>query len=238
MDQRTYRILRTYCMQHLGGDFSADDIRQRERAEERRGFIGELDFEHDWAMVAHERRDVVDPRKQHAAHLLAVISNHRAFTYDAECGRNPKLEAGADLCGDTRKAVDAYVIAANLPDDEKAMLRRLVVAAEENARPESPGVVRPRGVFKQTIINAPWPLPAGVNLNQTLKKPPKWLVGARIHRGSRGAPHRDPSMWSPVEVAVCLYDRYAPAVARLDAVMRTHFPAYEDEWKEKRAFLT
>lgn len=116
MDYETYQEIRAYCWQdlapYLDTDGQAEVLRLWVRLE---GPVGEIAREQQQAKHLFGCRDLT-PRETAAAHLLAVISNHRAIAWQREPvtpdGREPvaPLEPwqAAELWAQTRKAITKY----------------------------------------------------------------------------------------------------------------------------------
>lgn len=133
MDYRTYQKIRAYCWQDLSAYIdthkrnAVGDLMMKLAG----GEIGQIEHEHKAAMDLFQCRDLT-PRENAAAHLLAVVSNHRAITWQREpippSGGEPappleqaELEA---LTKQTDVATTEY--AAFLPEPERAALLALL----------------------------------------------------------------------------------------------------------------
>jgi hypothetical protein len=151
MDYRTYQNLRGYCWQDLSPYI--DTKSSNDTLEIKRLIAGnraDIQHEHAAAMGLFQTSDLT-PRERAAAHLLAMISNHRAtawyrepVTPDSKPPAEP-LEAwqASELWAQTRLAVTEY--AAFIPEREALALLALV--SEQNTAPEqeaaTPGAVVP-----------------------------------------------------------------------------------------------
>lgn len=177
MDFRTYQSLRAYCLQDLGGYLSGP---KSERAMQLwvdiHGEIGRIQREQQQACSLFQCIDLT-PRELAAADLLAVISNHRAITWQREPsppnGRAPAppLDAAqaSALERQTHDAVRRY--AAFLPESERAVLQADHLAAQASDTVTAP-IARLNGV---TAVS--WKLPKpkalrgyGVALYEFLKQ--------------------------------------------------------------------
>jgi hypothetical protein len=154
MDYRTYQNLRGYCWQDLSPYI--DTKSSNDTLEIKRLIAGnraDIQHEHAAAMGLFQTSDLT-PRERAAAHLLAMISNHRATAWYREPvtpdGKPPAepLEAwqASELWAQTRLAVTEY--AAFIPEREALALLALV--SEQNTAPEqevaTPGAVVNVGV--------------------------------------------------------------------------------------------
>ena len=91
-----------------------------------------------------------------------------------------------------------------------------------------------RGVSKQEILIASWPIPSnGPKMEKILKKIPKWVEEACQKTGRPGGASH---LWNPVVLATCLASRkqWKIPVSKLDAVITKHFSDYEPEWEETK----
>jgi len=140
MDYQTYRKIRAYCWQDLA---TYIDTPEKNSVLEMSvklagGTLGEIKHEQECAMALYQCRDLT-PREDAAAHLLAVISNHRAITWQREpippFGNEPaspltKKEADK-LAEQTDKAIKEYCVF--LPDREAdALLNAFEASAPAN----------------------------------------------------------------------------------------------------------
>lgn len=129
MDFKTYQKLRSYCR----GDLAAYlDTPGRQAALslalKLHGATGELKHELDQAKALIALTKDLTPREHDAAHLLAVISNHRAIAWHRELeppdGKEQATplspEQTAALWAQTREAVEAYGV--HLPEREAESL--------------------------------------------------------------------------------------------------------------------
>lgn len=132
MNYRTYQNLRAYCWQDLSvyidTPFNNDTL-------ELKRFMGgkNVDIEHEHAAGKglFQCKDLT-PRERAAAHLLVVISNHRAIAWHREPvtpdGRPPAapLEPWqvAELQAQTSRAIEKY--APFVPEREAVQLRALI----------------------------------------------------------------------------------------------------------------
>lgn len=128
MDYRTYQKLRAYCMQDLGLYINIPEYETTMRLWVKlHGEIGRIEREEQQAHSLFQCHDLT-PREVAAAELLAVISNHRAITWQREPsppnGRPPAPPLDASIADklacQTHDAVVRY--AAFLPEPEGAVL--------------------------------------------------------------------------------------------------------------------
>ena len=136
MDYKTFETLRSYCRTDLAAYI---DTPAGEAAcfllESLHGPVGELQHEQETAMRLFQCKDLT-PREKAAADLLAVISNHRAMTWQREPeppgGKEPAPaltpEQNASAWEQTRLAVRKY--SAHIPEREAAVLLEAVQAPE------------------------------------------------------------------------------------------------------------
>lgn len=116
MDYQTFEFLRSYCWQDLSPYLDKPNIREAINLSSRLGGHAEvLKHEQELAMSLYQCRDLT-PKEKTAAHLLAVISNAHAITFqrDANLVSNPappleKWQAEA-LSKQIREAVADYVL--------------------------------------------------------------------------------------------------------------------------------
>lgn len=132
VDYKTYQTFRRHCRgdlaQYLDTPAGNAVLALIERLD---GPIGELEHEQNQAMRLFQCKDLT-PREGHAAHLLAVINNHRSITWQREPntpdGKPPTapLEQWQvdRLWAQTQKAVTAY--AQTCPEIEKMPLLELI----------------------------------------------------------------------------------------------------------------
>lgn len=138
MDYGTYQKLRAYCWQDLAAyiDTPERNSMLELSMELAGGKIGEIKYEQECAMGLYQCRDLT-PRENSAAHLLTVISNHRAIAWQREphppAGREPAppLEQwqAEELARQTRDAVEQYAV--YLPEREAAALLAACTSAME-----------------------------------------------------------------------------------------------------------
>ncbi len=159
MDYRTYQNIRGYCWQDLSAyidtPFNNDMFKLKWRID---GEIANVEHELDVAKGLFHCKDLT-PRERAAAHLLAVISNHRTIAWHREPvtpdGREPAepLEPwqAAELWAQTRQAVTEY--AAFIPEREAAMLLRLIPdSAPAQAATPAPVVAGSNGPASMTAV--------------------------------------------------------------------------------------
>ncbi len=136
LDYRTYQKIRAYCWQDLATyiDTPVRNSVLKLSAKLAGGQIGEIKHEQGCAIELYRCRDLT-PQENSAAHLLAVISNHRAITWHREphppAGNEPAspLEQWQteELARQTGDAVKQY--AAYLPEREAAALLAVCTSA-------------------------------------------------------------------------------------------------------------
>lgn len=147
----TYQKIRAYCWQDLAAylDTPARNSVLELSVKLAGSQMGEIKHEQDCAMDLYRCRDL-SPRENSAAHLLAVISNHRAITWQREphppAGREPAppLEQwqAEKIARQTREAVEQY--AAYLPEREAVALLAVCVSAIVATPTESATDNRPK----------------------------------------------------------------------------------------------
>lgn len=177
MDFRTYQSLRAYCLQDLNLYLSDP---KREQAMQLwvdiHGEIGRIQREQQQACSLFQCIDLT-PREVAAADLLAVISNHRAITWQREPsppnGRAPAppLDAAqaSELARATYDAVRRY--AAFLPEPERAVLQADHVATQAPDTVTAP-IARLNGVtaVSWNLVKPKAPRGYGVALYEFLKQ--------------------------------------------------------------------
>lgn len=128
----------------------------------------EMAHEKDAAMLLCECKDLT-PRERAAAHLLAVVSSHRAITWHREtepphgCEQAPPLESWQTkaLHEQTEKAVTEYAV--HIPEREAAAL--LAASTPESAAPPvtvaTPAEIEQRDIKSERgcrrLIRENWP---------------------------------------------------------------------------------
>ena len=136
MDYKTFETLRSYCRTDLAAYIDTPTGKEAcFLLEGLHGAIGELQHEQETAMRLFQCKDLT-PREKHAAHLLAVINNHRAMTWQREPtppgGKEPAPaltpEQNASAWKATRDAVEEYAF--HIPEREAAALLKVFQAGE------------------------------------------------------------------------------------------------------------
>ena len=140
MDYYTYQRIRAYCWEDLKPymDTPENNASLELSVELGGGATAEIEHEHKCAMGLYQCRDLT-PRENAAAHLLAVISNHRAITWQREphppAGNEPapplEREQAEELAQHTEAAVRTYAV--YLPEREAAALTACIRPAAAKA---------------------------------------------------------------------------------------------------------
>jgi hypothetical protein len=122
----------------------------------------------------------------------------------------------------------------------RLIVRQAAVAHEAAAPTTEPNpqnqTSRREGITKGQAILA-FNSIAKTDLKSALEDGKKWIVSARVRKGTPGGKH--PSVWHPVELAVCLYEKQRVEVSQLDKVFRTQvfLAPWRDEWREKMELM-
>jgi hypothetical protein len=108
--------------------------------------------------------------------------------------------------------------------------------AEQAKQVDAPPATARKGIKKQEAIDAFGAL-VQLNLAKALADGPKWLVDARLAKGTKGGKHE--SMWCPVLLAICLYENKHVPKSKLNQVFFTHdfLLPWREEWHEKSSDL-
>lgn len=161
MDYKTYQQIRAYCWQDLAAyiDTPVNNTKLKLSVKLAGGGTAELKHEQDCAVKLYQCKDLT-PRENNAAHLLAVISNHRAITWHREPAPPEGLEPAPPLTkqqhdtleGQTLDAIKRY--AAFIPEREAAAL--LETYAEVKALPITQGDKTPAKTENNNGEIKPW----------------------------------------------------------------------------------
>lgn len=136
MEYSTYQTIRGYCWQDLAQYLDKHDSNAVLALKVGIGNgTAEMAHEKDAAMLLYECKDLT-PRERAAAHLLAVVSSHRAITWHREtkppygCVQAEPLEQlqAKALHEQTEKAVAEYVV--HIPEREAAVLLAAVTGTQ------------------------------------------------------------------------------------------------------------
>jgi len=103
---------------------------------------------------------------------------------------------------------------------------------------ESKATGKGKGVGKQGILAAEWPLINNYSqssLERALGEVPKWLKSALVAKGARGK-GKGSSTWNPVLIAVCLADRGYAKQQALKKTIAAYFPDWSDELEHVQDF--
>ncbi len=256
MDYRTYQNLRGYCWQDLSPYI--DTKSSNDTLEIKRFIVGnraDIQHEHAAAMGLFQTSDLT-PRERAAAHLLAMVSNHRATAWYREPvtpdGKPPAepLEPwqASELWAQTRLAVTEY--AAFIPEREALALLALV--SEKNTAPEQEAATPVPVVDVAELVEYDEAVPVkgglltkeiavifdGLN-DWDAKRWPKnlsasnWLRPARIALGGAGDAS---SVWNPLTLAQLLHDRTrgAKPKEKLMQSLKSRFSRYPalEPWRD------
>ena len=187
----------------------------------------------------------LDGLKQHiadknigAAEAEELLNRHKEARKKFLEERKEKRDSGKDS--------QNYFPAGGLPTDSVLVVRTdalrefeaSISGASANSDADEASTLgkaaKPKGCTKGEILAADWPLPNGFNLEGALSDVPKWLMSARV---SRGTPGRGSSIWNPVQIAVCLVTEKAVNKTAVDHVIRRHFAEFIDEWEHSAEML-
>ena len=250
MDYKTYQNLRAYCWQDLSVYI---DTPFNNETRELKRFMGgksvDIEHEHAAAMGLFQCEDLT-PRERAAAHLLAVISNHRAIAWHREPvtpdGRTPAapLEPWqvVELQAQTSKAIEKY--AAFVPEREAVQLLALIQDTAPAQTPATTALV----VAVETASDEPKPLPLttldiahcfdGLYWNESKWKTnlgkrgknPGWLGEDSIAiPGKQGG---NEIRWNPVRIGAALFAKQGVKPHSIRARFRTNrlLAEWLDEW--------
>lgn len=128
------------------------------------------------------------------------------------------------------------VLASHANDFIARLFAQQAAAAQEAAdRTGAPngqgGIKRREGITKSQAILA-FGHVAKIDLKSALEDGKKWILDARLQKGSPGGKHT--SVWCPVILAVCLYEKHRVEKSQLSKVFRDHafLNAWRDEWRD------
>lgn len=96
---------------------------------------------------------------------------------------------------------------------------------------------KPNGLGKKAILAVDWPMPnnvQNVRLKRFLTDVPRWLEPARIQRG---APGKASALWNPTLLAVCIHEHFHVSARSFDNHIRTYFPDWLAEWRQRSEYL-
>lgn len=152
MNYETYQEIRGYCWQDLSAyidtPFNNDTLELKQ-------FVGgksaDIEHEHSIALGLYQTKDLT-PRERAAAHLLAVVSNHRAIAWHREAVTPDGSEPAApleqwqatELKQQTIKAISKYAVF--IPEREAVALLALIqdtAPAPSTAQPEQAAATAP-----------------------------------------------------------------------------------------------
>lgn len=96
--------------------------------------------------------------------------------------------------------------------------------ARGNARPGK-GITKRQAIFSFGSL-------VKIDLKSALEDGKKWVEAARVSKGTPGGKH--PSLWCPVLLSVCLYEKHRVSKSQLNKVFREHafLGPWRDEWRE------
>ncbi len=71
-----------------------------------------------------------------------------------------------------------------------------------------------------------------INLETALENGPKWIVDARLRKGTRGGKHK--AIWCPVRLAVCLHENQSITRSNLNSAFHDNdfLNGWRDQWRE------
>ena len=102
--------------------------------------------------------------------------------------------------------------------------------------PGAPESLRFVGISKAQAIDA-FDALVTINLASALEDGPKWIADARLSKGTPGGRHR--TLWCPVLLAICLYEKHRVKKSALNRVFFDHdfLKGWRDAWHEQSADL-